>query len=237
MKIIGHRGAAGLALENTIASIIAAKKAGVDAIEIDVRLTSDNQFVLSHDANLKRVGGVRHAIAETTLQELKQAKLKNGEYVPTLQEAMDAIGDTPVSIEAKGSGWAHLLADALQSYPERHVTVIARDKNDLVTFQELMPDTPLYLIQPYNPIDTLQAVREADHCEFAGVTINFFLLTPLLYWLARRSGLKITIYTVNSALLARVLLRFFPAIDITTNRPDRLAALRKRVIRNKPIVT
>jgi glycerophosphoryl diester phosphodiesterase len=50
--IEGHRGARGLAPENTLAGIRAAAAAGVTAIEIDVRLTADGQLVLWHDAVL-----------------------------------------------------------------------------------------------------------------------------------------------------------------------------------------
>ena len=46
MLIIGHRGAAGLAPENTMAAIAAGIEAGSDMIEIDVRLTRDNQLVV-----------------------------------------------------------------------------------------------------------------------------------------------------------------------------------------------
>ena len=49
MKIIAHRGAAGLALENTLESIKAALKLPVYAIEIDVRRTADGELILLHD--------------------------------------------------------------------------------------------------------------------------------------------------------------------------------------------
>jgi glycerophosphoryl diester phosphodiesterase len=54
MLIIGHRGAAGLAPENTMAAIAAGIEAGSDMIEIDVRLTRDNQLVVIHDPRLVR---------------------------------------------------------------------------------------------------------------------------------------------------------------------------------------
>lgn len=50
--IEGHRGARGLAPENTLAGIRAAAAVGVTAIEIDVRLTADGHLVLWHDAVL-----------------------------------------------------------------------------------------------------------------------------------------------------------------------------------------
>lgn len=55
MKIIGHRGAAGLALENTLESLRAGINAGAHSIEFDVRLTKDGEVVLCHDSDLKKI--------------------------------------------------------------------------------------------------------------------------------------------------------------------------------------
>ena len=51
---IGHRGAAALALENTLASIDAALAANVDLVELDVLIRPDGEPVLAHDRH--RVG-------------------------------------------------------------------------------------------------------------------------------------------------------------------------------------
>ena len=51
--IIGHRGAAGLAPENTLASFRKACEVGVDAIELDVFLTADDNVAVHHDYTLK----------------------------------------------------------------------------------------------------------------------------------------------------------------------------------------
>ena len=51
--IIGHRGAAGLAPENTIVSFSKAFEIGVDAIELDVHLSADNVLIVYHDFTLK----------------------------------------------------------------------------------------------------------------------------------------------------------------------------------------
>ena len=56
-KIIGHRGAAGLALENSRASFLAAVQSGVDMIEFDTRLTADDNLVVIHDPKTGRVAG------------------------------------------------------------------------------------------------------------------------------------------------------------------------------------
>jgi glycerophosphoryl diester phosphodiesterase len=53
VSIIGHRGAAGLAPENTLAAFKKACEIGVDAVELDVLLTADHKIVVHHDYTLK----------------------------------------------------------------------------------------------------------------------------------------------------------------------------------------
>ena len=51
--VIGHRGAAGLAPENTLAGFSRALELGADGIEMDVHLTADGAVVVHHDARLR----------------------------------------------------------------------------------------------------------------------------------------------------------------------------------------
>jgi glycerophosphoryl diester phosphodiesterase len=53
VMLIGHRGAAGLAPENTLTAFATALDLGVDAIELDVHLTRDSALVVYHDYTLK----------------------------------------------------------------------------------------------------------------------------------------------------------------------------------------
>ena len=52
--ITGHRGGAGLGLENSLDCIAAGMKAGASSIEIDVHVTSDGGVVVCHDPTLDR---------------------------------------------------------------------------------------------------------------------------------------------------------------------------------------
>jgi len=54
MLIVGHRGAAGVAPENTLASFREAIRAGADWLEFDVRFTNDGIPIIIHDSTLKR---------------------------------------------------------------------------------------------------------------------------------------------------------------------------------------
>ena len=83
IKIIGHRGSAGTALENTLESFRAGIEAGADALELDVRMTRDKQVVVCHDPDMTRISGDTRLVNQLTLQQLRAIKLTNGEHVPT----------------------------------------------------------------------------------------------------------------------------------------------------------
>jgi glycerophosphoryl diester phosphodiesterase len=227
MKLIGHRGAAWLALENTLESIRLARDIGVDAIEFDVRITQDQEFILSHDATTHRVSNETLTVQDHTLHELQQVVLHNGEHMSSLEMALEAASDVPVLIDVKGTEWAKPLVAKLSQHPKlSQVTVIALDHEELAVFHRLMPEVPTYAVQRFNPIDLLHAVHIAHAYNFKGVDLNFWLLTPLVYWLAERHKLDVIVYSVNHLWMARFLMMLFPEITITTDRPDRLQSLR-----------
>jgi glycerophosphoryl diester phosphodiesterase len=63
-EIVGHRGAAGEAPENTIAGLQHAIAQGVRHVEIDLRLSADQQLVVIHDHNLQRTTGHNGTVSE-----------------------------------------------------------------------------------------------------------------------------------------------------------------------------
>ena len=77
-RVMGHRGAAGIAPENTLASLRTAAAMGVSWIEFDVMLSGDGVPVLFHDDNLKRITGRKAAMARTPFAEL--IKLEAGAW-------------------------------------------------------------------------------------------------------------------------------------------------------------
>jgi glycerophosphoryl diester phosphodiesterase len=98
--ILGHRGAAAVAPENTIAAFARAMSDGADGIEFDVRLSRDGGVVVIHDASLKRTGLVNRLVSELTAQELQQidvgswfdktdSKTYAGERIPLLTDVFD----------------------------------------------------------------------------------------------------------------------------------------------------
>ena len=218
MKIIGHRGAAGLALENTLPSLELARLLGVDAIEFDVRRTKDNRLVLSHDADLGDVSENDVKVHELTLRELQKIVLNDEQSrTPSLREALRMTGDIPVLIELKEAGCAELLLEELKDFPDIDVTVVSFKLDELAHLRKLRPKLRLYGLERTKPFDIIQYARELN---LDGVGLNFWLLNPLTYWLAKRYSLDIFVYTVNSRLLGNFIGLLYPDVAVCTNHPE-----------------
>lgn len=93
--IIGHRGAAAHAPENTLAGFRAARALGCGWVEFDVRLTADAKLVICHDDKLERTSSGRGRISRLPLAEVRQHDAGSwfgagfaGEPVPTLCEVL-----------------------------------------------------------------------------------------------------------------------------------------------------
>lgn len=222
MKIIGHRGAAGHAPENTLPSLKAALELGVDAIEIDVRKTKDGRLVLSHDADLDRLARNSLHIGRTPYEDLRHIALPQDTRIISLERALRLVGPTPVIIELKSPGAVQELVALLERFPRCNVWVASFNHAALLRLKKLNPQLKLVALERTNPIEVVQTAR---HAGFTGIGTNYWIMNPLTYWLARRAGLQIYVYTVNNLFIARFLRALYPHIDICTDYPDRLKAL------------
>lgn len=105
--VIGHRGCAARAPENTLEGLHQAIALGVDAVELDVRMSADGVAVLMHDATLNRTTNMRGRVDRLPLARLREAdagvRFPGGQTcrVPTLDEALSLLTDTPMVIELK----------------------------------------------------------------------------------------------------------------------------------------
>ncbi len=88
--------------ENSLAAFEAAVNGGY-GIELDVRLSSDGQVMVFHDAGLERMCGAQGKLAERTAQELSALRLKDSrEPIPTLQQVFDLVaGRALIHVELK----------------------------------------------------------------------------------------------------------------------------------------
>lgn len=100
MLIIGHRGAAGHAPENTLASFRTALKLGVDYVEADIQTTRDGQLVIFHDKLLDRVTDATGYVWDHSYAELSTITV-DGERIPLLSELCELLRGRPVRLMAE----------------------------------------------------------------------------------------------------------------------------------------
>jgi glycerophosphoryl diester phosphodiesterase len=112
---IGHRGAAGHVLENTLGSIEKAIELGVDYVEIDLRLTRDGHVVVLHDATVDRTTTGHGRIKDLTLAQTQRIKTKDGQHVPTLEEVLKLTdGRVGLMLELKIRGLAKPVSEIVE---------------------------------------------------------------------------------------------------------------------------
>lgn len=114
---IGHRGAKGYEPENTLIAFEKAIELGVDGIELDVHLSSDDQLIVIHDETIDRTTNGKGFVSLFSLKELKSFRIENTQEIPTLLEVLDLVNRRClVNIELKGIGTDKAVAKLIQHY-------------------------------------------------------------------------------------------------------------------------
>ncbi|MDH5404274.1 MAG: glycerophosphodiester phosphodiesterase family protein [Candidatus Heimdallarchaeota archaeon] len=109
MICIAHRGASGIAPENTSLSVWTAIESNADMIEIDIQITKDNELVLFHDKELARITTGKGGIIDYTIKQLKRkdiGKWKDKSFakmrITTFEELlMEIPSKTSLVVEVK----------------------------------------------------------------------------------------------------------------------------------------
>lgn len=128
--VIAHRADWRGAPENSIQAIENSIRMGVDMVEIDIQRTADGQFVLMHDPTLDRMSTGKGRIADYTLEQIRQFRLRSGNAVktrraiPTLEEALLACRDRVlVNIDKGGDYIREILPIIQRTGTERQVII------------------------------------------------------------------------------------------------------------------
>jgi glycerophosphoryl diester phosphodiesterase len=226
--VIGHRGAAGLAPENTLAAIREGIRQGASFIEIDVQLSVEGKPVIFHDTLVDRTTNGFGAVCSLTWDALRKLDAGSyfapdfaGEPIPLLAEAMELLKTEPevtLVIEAKDPELYPLMGQQLASLirefgAEAQVVVISFDHQWLGEFRQLAPNVR---------IGTLWGTRFPKNVattDVVDIAWPMVLIDPTLVRRMNRQGNQLWVYTVNSVWLMR-LLSWLGVEGITTDRPD-----------------
>jgi len=127
--VIGHRGACGLAPENTMQSFALAIEQGADALEFDVRLSADGVPVVLHDPTLGRTCDRNEpveALSAAILAEADAGYRFSGDGgatwpfrgrqigIPSVADVLERFPETPLLIEVKEVRAARPLANLIR---------------------------------------------------------------------------------------------------------------------------
>ena len=231
--VIGHRGAAGLAPENTLASLRRAKIEGAAWVEFDVMLSADGIPILFHDDTVNRTTNGRGKIANLSLEEIQSldagcwfSKEFQGERVPTFRDAIfeiKALG-LGANVEIKpspGAGaetakatCALVLSDWPGSLPPPVISSF--DTSAMAVARDLSPDIERAMLFGKLPKNWKSIVEDLD-CQAVHMSTKY--VTRANVDAIRRHGFPVRVYTVNDAARGQDL-RDMGVASIFTDRPD-----------------
>ncbi len=223
---IGHRGASAYEPENTIRSFMKAIEMGVDAVEMDVRLTKDGIPIVIHDEDLKRVCGVDAKVRDLTLEEVKKYKVFGSEPIPTLEEALNAIDSrVGVLIELKEVGIESKVLEIVDKLGlKENVLIISFYLEALEKVRQLDSSIDVGFITARTPIP----IRELEKLKVFAVLPKFSIVTPMLVKELHAKRFRIYVWTVNDVATAIRMINY--GVDgIATDKPDIRFSIAKQV--------
>ena len=222
-KVIGHRGAAAYAPENTLVSFREARRRGATWVEADIVLTADDVPIVMHDDSLKRTTGIDRLVAETRRADLPAD-------VPTFEEAIACWGELGLGcnveikptqgreaetaravVETLRRCWpSHLPQPLLSSFQDASLAVAhaaAPEFARALLIRELADD--------WRP--------RAEAVAAAGINTNGKRLTAVRAVEIRKAGYTLSVYTINDGDVAKALVGM--GVDcIITDAPDVILA-------------
>ena len=235
--VVGHRGAAYDAPENTLASVRSGWNQGADAVEIDVYLTSDQRIVVIHDSNTKRVSGKSYDVSVTgsdILRSLDVGSWKNKDFanekIPFLEEVIETIPrDKLLFIEIKcGPEIIPFLKNTLEmSGKISRCVLISFQFEALAEAKKVLPEVPMYFLSSKVTSDELPALinlLKENHLD--GLDINYLSIMPEVTEICKQQKIPLAAWTVDNWESAKRLISL-GVFAITTNKPGELIKVLK----------
>ena len=225
VEIFAHRGAAGKAPENTLASFKQAIADKTDWIELDVQEAKDGMVVVIHDSDVMKLAGVSPKIWESTTEELKKIDIGSwfdpkfaGEKIPTFKEVLQEVkGKVKVLIELKYYG---------------HDDALEQKVVDIVEEMDMSKDVAVMSLKP-EQIKKIKAIRpewksgillskmvgDISKMDVDFLAVNLGMMNPSFIKKTHAVGKKLYVWTADDPLTIFRMLTY-GADGIITNEPE-----------------
>ncbi len=226
VQVTSHRGYSARYPENTLVAIEGAIEAFADVVEMDVRVTQDNQFVILHDDNLIRTTGINASVTRlpfdvvTSLDAGQWFSMEfSGEKIPSLVQAIETTkGRINVNLDLKLTArQVHLIPDLvaiIDQYDMQYQVILTSTCLPcLEKAKEINPNIQTGLIT-YRINPSLLNNPLIDY-----VSMRSTFVTQQIVLQVQSSNKKILVWTVNSRSEVERLSNL-GVNNIITSRPD-----------------
>ena len=223
--IIGHRGAAAVAPENTLASFEQAMHDGADGIEFDVRLSSDGVPVVIHDATLTRTASVKSQVAKLSAAELalidvgswftrqhggastdySHEKLPNLEQVFRLFKQWNALLYVEMKSESSDLALAKAVVQTIQDESMQGKVIVSSFHMSLIRavkrIDKSIRTAALFEPKISRPFDLVRKKKLIDIArahDADEIALHYRLVSSRIVERARRTQMQVVIWTVDN---------------------------------------
>jgi len=219
MLIIGHRGAAGLAAENTISSLKIGEEEA-QAIEFDLRATEDKHIIVIHDESLSRTLGIEKSVGGMTLSEVKRLSKKAGIEIPTLEEWLKACPRYSINPEIKETGFEAKLLKELKTFASKVLVVTSWNPIVIKRIRALDGNIRLGAILAV-PLGVFLPVYLwlLKKWGVSWITLSRKIASPKIISQIKKRQMEVYVYTINDPSVAEEL-KAWGVDGIYTDRPD-----------------
>lgn len=221
-RVFGHRGAAGLAPENTLPSFALGLTLGADLLELDVHATRDGVIVVIHDETLERTTNGSGPVHEHMFHELQKLDAgyqftRDGRDFPfrgqgvrlcTLEQVLREFPLAPCNIEVK-QGEPSIVADVVglivRLGAQRRVMLAAEHDNIMREIRACTSE----IATSFSAAEVADFVRRCASGDLAGYRPEgcalqvpprfgeFDIVTPATVAAAHAAGLDVHVWTIN----------------------------------------
>ncbi len=230
--IISHRGVGSPDEQNTLEAFERAASLGVDMVEFDIRRTSDDEFVVHHDAAIHG-----HQIAQMTLREIRELR-PGGSGVTTLPEVLGAVpASVGLDIELKEPGYERDVVQlVLESRGPAGFVITSFSDRSVCAARASFPDVRTGLLLGMRRASFGRRLREffparrTRACWASCIGPHVRLLR--LGYLTRmaRAGIPVCVWTVNDEVGLRRMISDRRIHGIVTDEPELALRLRDSIL-------
>lgn len=238
MEVIAHRGASSYALENSREALELAWRMRADRVEIDVRASRDGKVLVLHDHFLNRTTTGRGVVSQLAWDELREVRLRNGEPLLTLEEALDLIrGRIAIYVDIKDPRAAEGVADSLKGLEDETI-VGSSDPAVLKRVRQAVPRVGTSLL--IREVDERAAISStAQDVRFVHLCWERYrdplqYVTPTFLSRAQEAGLGVILWHEERKRVLRRIARVSQIYGVCTDTPDRACRILKPALQSGP---